>query len=194
MRFTGSPNIRTSTRSAAASSSSGYKVAGSHTTPRAHTNHKTSIWTLIVKGLIHDFRPYNYLVRSLHLFTCAIALSLAACANLSEAQKQSQRVKVGIVDAYARTRNNGPFDLIRPGSIPSLPVQEIAVLTYAGGASDEAQAIGAMVERARQLGAEGMILQSAVAPNGMLVGPHPIWQSPSERIFRASAFNYIVDK
>jgi hypothetical protein len=117
---------------------------------------------------------------------------LASCATSPESKVESEatRVKVGLIDATRRPRNNGPFDLIRPDTTSSRPVQEIAALTFNAGANDEARAIGAMVERARQLGADGMMLQSTVAPNGMLIGPHPIWQSPSERVFRASAFVY----
>jgi hypothetical protein len=111
--------------------------------------------------------------------------------HLERDRDRAHGVRVALIDQDVRPRFNGKFDVVYPGDKPARPIHEIAFFTFEGGAPDEAIALGAMIERARQLGAEGLLLRYAEAPNGSLAVAHPLWQNPGERVFRASAFIFL---
>src|SRR5206468_3463466 len=117
--------------------------------------------------------------------------AVIAAAFLVGCATPAEHVKVGVIDGTTRTENKGAFDVIRPGQQIARPFREIAVLTYDAGAGDEADAMTGLVLRARQLGADGLILGQAVAPNQGLRIVHPFFVGQlSARVFRGSAIVY----
>lgn len=125
------------------------------------------------------------LARLLIRITFLLVCLLIGCAS------PAQRVKIGVIDPTQRPANpSGTFDILHPGQKPGLPIREIATFSFEGGSQDEAEAIGAMAQHARNRGADGLMIADPDAPYAhQYVGP--IWRSQNKRIFRASAFVYI---
>lgn len=122
------------------------------------------------------------------------SIALLAILFIVGCSTPANHVKVGVIDPSSRPANTGAFDTVRPGFQPSRAYREIAAFSYAAGTEDEAEAIGAMAQKARAMGADGMIINNPEAPFKAMMVNGPIWRSPDKRIFRANAFVYTEPK
>jgi hypothetical protein len=109
---------------------------------------------------------------------------LTGCASPSE------RMRVGITDPTPRLANTGAFEIFRGGQMPLQPYTEIAAFTLDGNSKDEAEAVGAMAQKARALGADGLILGHTDKPFQGAFVPPIAWRAQGKRTFNASAFVY----
>src|SRR5205809_6829007 len=102
----------------------------------------------------------------------ALGFWLAGCAS------PEARVNTAIYDAAPRTATTR-LDVFQPGEKPTKSFHVIGLLTVKGAASDEASCVQGIVVRARKLGADGLVILEAEAPNKNiafkygLIGPSP---------------------
>lgn len=119
---------------------------------------------------------------------------LAGCQTPEQAMQsrlddKAREVRVGLINSASLPENTGPFEVLR-NTKPERKYVEIAAMSLEGDAAEEAEAIGAFVQRARKLGAHGIVLFTTDAPNSNLAIAHPLWQDQGDRVFRAMAFTY----
>lgn len=118
-------------------------------------------------------------------FAPLLLLIIAGCAT---------PLKVGVIDATPREPNTGDFEVFRDGEKPVREFREIAALTYDADFRDEAEAIGAMSQRARQMGANGLIIGRTDKPFQGAFVPPIMWRAQGNRSFNASAFVYLKNQ
>jgi len=97
---------------------------------------------------------------------------------------------MALYDTASRTPTTR-LDVFQPSEKPTRPYHVIALLTADGPAHDEGECTQGMVIRARQLGADGLIILEPEAPNKSIVFKYGlIGPSPDDRVFKGNAFIY----
>src|SRR3989442_3674156 len=92
---------------------------------------------------------------------CLFALTLGGCAS------PEARVKTAVYDPAPRAATVR-LDVYQPGEKLSRAYHTIALLTVEGAAHEEGDCVQGMVAAARKLGADGLALLVAEAPNPKL--------------------------
>ncbi|MGD1086272.1 MAG: hypothetical protein ABSA47_16170 [Verrucomicrobiota bacterium] len=82
----------------------------------------------------------------------------------------ANRVKIVMYDSKERTRSTSTevFDLSRGGKAPIRPYKVIALLTCEGTVNEETDMLNAIIYRARQLGADGLVIRPPARTFGLL--------------------------
>lgn len=113
-----------------------------------------------------------------------VALTLAGCAG------PEGRVKTALYDTTPRTPSTR-LDVFQVGEKPTRPFHVLALMTAEGAAQDEAECVQGMVIRARNLGADGLVILEPEAPNKSIVFKYG-WAGPSpdDRVFKGNGIIY----
>lgn len=99
----------------------------------------------------------------------------------------ANRVRVARFDSVWRSPRGEDIDVLQQGEAVTKAHQLIALLTFDCTFSDETQAVAGFIEKAKDMGADGVLFLSFDSPNPA----HPAPFSPSDkRVFRANAFVY----
>ena len=100
------------------------------------------------------------------------------------------RVKTALYDTAPRSASTR-LDVFQVGEKPTKAFHVIAFFTAEGAAHDEAECVQGMVIRARQIGADGLVILEPEAPNKSIVFKHGlIGPSPDARVFKGNAITY----
>lgn len=89
-------------------------------------------------------------------------VALAGCAG------PEGRVRTALYDTAPRPASTR-VDVFQVGEKPTRSFHVIALFTAQGAAHDEAECVQRMVIRARQIGADGLVILEAEAPNKSIV-------------------------
>ena len=129
-------------------------------------------------------------ITKITIFSILLAMIAASCATPTDESgnpvKHADRVKVFMYDSKPRGRSTSVdvLDLSRGGTEPGRPYKVIAVLTCEGADYEEPEMLSAIKYRARQLGAEAVIIRPPDNSYGL-------WTALSKRmVFRGQAIVY----
>ena len=109
--------------------------------------------------------------------------------NVEKPVKSAGRVKVALYDSSSRNPTR-ELDVYNSESQIQKPHRIIALLTCEGPAHQEGELVNAINYRARQIGANAVIVLEADRPNEKLLFSNPIFQPADSRVFRAQAVVY----
>ena len=105
------------------------------------------------------------------------------------ARDRANQVKVARFDSVWRTPRSEDIDVVQAGEPVSRPFKAIALLTFDCAAHEETQAVAGFIVKAKDLGADGVVMIGFFAPNSNQTVPN-IFSPNDRRVFRANAIVY----
>lgn len=103
------------------------------------------------------------------------------------AKDWANRVKVARFDSVWRQPRTNDIDMFQAREVVPKPFKSVALLTYDCPAKEEAQAVAALIAKAKDLGTDGILMLAFEEPAFKRVD---IFSPDDRRIFRANAIIY----